>query len=90
MGRPDPIETVKNEIGSDFPEIMKEIEDIENTLTVGHTKAVGFIFGSPCYNPGSFLGSLHAVKTSEHLARLSGRQFLPVAAIAPGHSSSGP
>lgn len=66
LGRPDPIETVKNEIGSDFPEIMKEIEDIENTLTVGHTKAVGFIFGSPCYNPGSFLGSLHAVKTSEH------------------------
>jgi len=62
----DPIESVKSSIKSEYPEILKEIEDIESTLKVGHTQAVGHIFGRPCYNPGSFMGSIHAVKTSEN------------------------
>jgi len=61
----DPIEAVKKDIESDFPEIAKEIEEIKSATTVHHTKAVGHIFGRPCYNPGSFMGAIHAVITSE-------------------------
>jgi len=65
VGSPDPMAEVKNSIRSDFPEILKEIEGVESTLTISHTEAVGLIFGRPCYNPGSFLGALHAMMTSE-------------------------
>lgn len=61
----DPIENVKKDIESDYSEIAREIEEIKSTLTVGHTEAVGLIFGRPCYNPGSFMGAIHAVMTSE-------------------------
>ena len=61
----EPFETVKQQIKPEYPEIFKEIKGIEDTLRVGHTEAVGHIFGRPCYNPGSFMGAIHAVKTSE-------------------------
>merc|ERR1711937_791065 len=61
----DPFETVKHYIRSQYPEILEELEDIESLSTVGHTEAVAHIFGQPCYNPGSFMGAIHAVQTSQ-------------------------
>merc|ERR1711962_453775 len=60
-----PIETVGQEIKMGFPEISRELEQVKQTLDIDHTTAVGMIFGRPCYNPGSFLGALHAVQTSD-------------------------
>jgi len=65
LDRQEPFETVKHQIKSEFPEILEEIKDIEDNLRVSHIDAVGHIFGRPCYNPGSFMGAIHAVKTSE-------------------------
>jgi len=61
----DPFETVKHNIRSQYPEILEELEDIESLSTVGHTEAVAHIFGQPCYNPGSFMGAIHAMQTSD-------------------------
>merc|ERR1712102_208972 len=57
--------SVAREIEPDFPEISRELEQVESSLDVDHSRAVGMIFGRPCYNPGSFLGALHAVQTSQ-------------------------
>merc|ERR1711992_177394 len=57
--------SVAREIQPDFPEISREVEEVEASLTVDHSRAVGMIFGRPCYNPGPFLGALHAVQTSD-------------------------
>ena len=65
LGREEPIETVGQEIKVNFPEISRELEQVKQTLDIDHTTAVGMIFGRPCYNPGSFLGALHAVQTSD-------------------------
>ena len=66
LEREDPILSVARDIQPDFPEISREVEEVEASLTVEHTTAVGQIFGRPCYNPGSFLGALHAVLTTSH------------------------
>jgi len=65
LEREDPINSVAREIEPDFPEISRELEQVESSLDVDHSRAVGMIFGRPCYNPGSFLGALHAVQTSQ-------------------------
>jgi len=64
LDREDPVLSIAREIQSDFPEISREVEEVEASLAVDHSTAVGQIFGRPCYNPGSFLGSLHAVLSS--------------------------
>ena len=65
LDREDPIQTIGKEVESDFPEISREVEEVVASLDVEHSKAVGHIFGRPCYNPGSFLGALHAVLSSQ-------------------------
>lgn len=64
LDQDNPIEHAVNEVSSDFPHIKKELENIQSNLTVDHTKAVGYIFGRPCYNPGSWMGAIHAVLSS--------------------------
>ena len=64
LDREDPVLSLAREIQPDFPEISLELEQVEASLPVDHIKAVGQIFGRPCYNPGSFLGALHGVLTS--------------------------
>jgi hypothetical protein len=58
---------IKSEIATDYPEVYRSISDIEEVIKHGmdHTRAVNYVFGSPCYNPGSFQGALHAVLTSK-------------------------
>jgi len=65
LGVEDPIKEVKKEIEEEYPEIYKEIDEIQSVIEVNHTKAVGGIFGRPCYNPGSFMGAIHAVISSD-------------------------
>jgi len=66
--REDPIRTVAREIQSDFPEISQELSQVQQSQDIDHSTAVGRIFGRPCYNPGSFLGAVHAVHTSQSFA----------------------
>lgn len=61
----DPIESVKQEVRDKYPEIWRELGEVQSHLHVHHTKAVGMLFGRPCYNPGSFLGAIHAVLSSD-------------------------
>jgi len=65
LGSQDAISEVQAEIETTYPEIFNEIGLIKASLEVNHTKAVGSIFGRPCYNPGSFMGAIHAVETSQ-------------------------
>jgi len=65
LDRENPVQTVAREIESDFPEISQEVDEVVASLDVEHSTAVGHIFGRPCYNPGSFLGALHAVLSSQ-------------------------
>jgi len=60
----NPIESTKTAIRGDFPQIYKELEMIQSLKGTPHVDAVGSIFGRPCYNPGSFMGAIHAVETS--------------------------
>lgn len=60
----DPFDFTKKAIKSDFPGILKELEMIESIHSTPHVQAVGYVFGRPCYNPGSFMGAIHAVQTS--------------------------
>merc|ERR1719433_2076145 len=64
LEREEPILSLAREIEPEFPEISREVEQVVASKTVDHTTAVGQIFGRPCYNPGSFLGALHAVLSS--------------------------
>lgn len=64
----DPIRTTKAEIQNEFPDVFDSLEAVEAHLSDDHVKAVGFVFGRPCYNPGSFQGALHALMTSESFA----------------------
>ena len=65
LDREDPIHSLAREIQPEFPEICQEVEQVVASLPVDHSTAVGQIFGRPCYNPGSFLGALHAVLSSQ-------------------------
>ena len=58
--------SIKDEIKSKYPDVSKSIAGIENVVSekMDHVKAVIYVFGSPCYNPGSFQGAIHAVVTS--------------------------
>ncbi len=50
----DPIRDVTKKIANDFPDVHESISDVENHLDQDHVQAVGWTFGRPCYNPGSF------------------------------------
>jgi len=65
QGDPDPFSSVGESSKSEFPEIYKELQTIKSMSETPHTEAVGYVFGRPCYNPGSFMGAIHAVQTSE-------------------------
>jgi len=60
----DPLE-VRYEDVANAPEIVKEVNYIRASEKVDHVTAVGQIFGRPCYNPGSWMGAIHAVITSD-------------------------
>lgn len=62
------VASVKEAIKGEFPEIHQEFGIIESQLSTPHTQAVGMVFGRPCYNPGSFMGAIHAVLTSQSYA----------------------
>ena len=60
----DPLES-RYENVNNAPEIVKEINYIQENKKMNHVDAVGKIFGRPCYNPGSWMGAIHAVITSD-------------------------
>lgn len=64
QGAIDPFKQVEDAVRSEFPEIYKELQTIKSMSNTPHTEAVGYVFGRPCYNPGSFMGAIHAVQTS--------------------------
>ena len=64
LGKEDAIELARREAVTEFPEIGQELKEVQQHLGVDHVDAVGMLFGRPCYNPGSFLGAVHAVLTS--------------------------
>ena len=57
---------IKPEIQETFKDVHKSLGDIEEVMgqKLEHVRAVNYVFGSPCYNPGSFQGAIHAVLTS--------------------------
>ena len=48
--------SIKAEIKRDYPEVSRRLDGIQLVIeeNLDHTKAVNYVFGSPCYNPGSF------------------------------------
>lgn len=54
LGAPEPVQSVKEGIRTEFPEIYKELNTIQGLLKMDHTEAVGYVFGRPCYNPGIY------------------------------------
>ena len=50
----DPIRSVTEQICDDFPDVFESLSDVEGHLDQDHVQAVGWTFGRPCYNPGSF------------------------------------
>lgn len=65
LGRQDAIQEAGREAEQDFPEIAKELAKVTSHLAMDHVEAVGMVYGSPCYNPGSFLGAIHSVQTAD-------------------------
>ena len=63
LGKTEPWAVAKAELAATWPEIAAEVEVVEE-LGPDHTAAVTRL-GRPCYNPGSFLGALHAVLNSD-------------------------
>jgi len=61
----DTFRAVADNVRAEFPDIHEELKMIESMQDADHIKAVGYIFGRPCYNPGSFMGAIHAVQTSQ-------------------------
>jgi len=60
------IMSMGKEIGPEYPKVVNSFVGIHlvNEEKMDHTKAVNQVFGSPCYNPGSFQGAIHAVVNS--------------------------
>ena len=65
LGREDAVQVAALEAREEFPEIAKELERLPGQLSVPHVEAVTMLYGSPCYNPGSFLGALHSFLTAD-------------------------
>lgn len=42
------------DISKEFPDVYQSLSDVLKNLNEDHIHAVGWIFGRPCYNPGSF------------------------------------
>ena len=53
-GDANAIESAKMEAIDSHPDVAKSISVVHKNLDVDHVTAVGFGFGRPCYNPGSF------------------------------------
>lgn len=64
LDKEDPFQYANEKVADKFPDLSKELDMIKASLKIGHTEAVGRIFGRPCYNPGSFMGAIHAVLSS--------------------------
>jgi len=60
----EPFKVIGEGIKGEFPEISEELTQISQMQQANHIEAVGYVFGRPCYNPGSFMGAIHAVQTS--------------------------
>ena len=57
---------IKSSIMKEFPDVVRSLERVEDCIQkdMDHVSAVLYVFGSPCYNPGSFQGAIHAHLTS--------------------------
>ena len=53
-GDANAVESAKKEAITSHPDVAKSISVVHKNLDVDHVTAVGFGFGRPCYNPGSF------------------------------------
>lgn len=65
LGNENAITEVRTKIRDEFPDVFKSLGVVEDKLSTDHVQAVQTIFGSPCYNPGSFQGALHAFQREE-------------------------
>lgn len=67
-GIENPINAAMKEAIDTHPEAAKSLAFVQKNLDVDHVDAVGFGFGRPCYNPGSFQGAVHAYMQSDDYA----------------------
>ena len=88
--------SVVAEIAGKFPEVVRSVQAVEQVLDMEHTRAVNYVFGSPCYNPGYqrytlFLPSsyhpLYHPLTIPH-THIIPHPLIPTPLLIPAHPSS--
>jgi len=67
-GDANAVESAQKEAIDTHPDVAKSILAVKKNLDVDHVTAVGFGFGRPCYNPGSFQGAIHSFLTHDDFA----------------------
>ncbi|TRY63868.1 hypothetical protein TCAL_03992 [Tigriopus californicus] len=65
LGHENAIQEVRAQVKDEYPDVYRSLGVVEDKLGLDHVQAVQTVFGSPCYNPGSFQGALHAFQREE-------------------------